>query len=120
MSRWNRIGITHQTLKCGTQILTRTPSLFPHKSAILPCNVEFMEKDVTYGRQKLGRPKEDEMEQVNTNAMIFMAASLKAAVHLGKDGNGISWECQYHDYVLRRTLSLRDSAFVLHRAEIDP
>ena len=36
----------------------------------------------------IGRPKEDEMEQVNTNPMIwalFVNAFLKAAVHLGKD-----------------------------------
>ena len=41
----------------------------------------------TYDRN-LGHPKEDEMEQVNTNVMIwglFMNASMKAVVHLGKD-----------------------------------
>ena len=47
-----------------------------------------MDKVFAYVRQKLGRPEEDKMERVDTNALIwriFMTASMKAAVHLGKD-----------------------------------
>ena len=39
-------------------------------------------------RQKLGRPKEDKMDQIKTNVMIwglFMNASWNAVSHLGKD-----------------------------------
>ena len=46
-----------------------------------------MDKVFAYERQKLGRPEDDKMELVDTNAMIwwiFMTASMKAAV-LGKD-----------------------------------
>ena len=60
------------------------------------------------------RPKENQMQQVNTNAIIqelFMAASMKAAVHVGKLGR----YCTCHEEHSIR----RGSAFVLHHAEID-
>ena len=68
--------------------ITIGPRVFPHNLAMLPSNVEFLVKVFTYVRQQLGRPKEDKVEQANTNAMIcglFITASIKAAVHLGKD-----------------------------------
>ena len=67
--------------------ITISPSVFPRNLAMLPSNVEYVVKVFTCVRQQLGRPKEDKMEQVNTNAMIwglFITASIKAAVHLGK------------------------------------
>ena len=63
-------------------------SLFPLNLAMLPHSVGYMDKVFTHARQKLGRPQEDKMEQVNTIARIwglFTNASMKAAVHLGKD-----------------------------------
>ena len=73
-----------------------------------------LEEVCTYVRQKLGRPKEDKMQQVNTNAIIqelFMAASMKAAVHVGKLGRYCTCD---EEHSIRR-----GSAIVLHHAEID-
>ena len=50
--------------------ITIGPSVFPRNLAMLPSNVEYMVKVFTYVRQQLGRPNEDKMERVNTNAMI--------------------------------------------------
>ena len=97
----------HQVLKCGTQVPSRTRArvnqwrgrkksrwsnhLFPQNIACAPDNVEYMEKVLLVVRQKLGRPEEDKMEQINTNAKIWrllMTACTKAAVHLRKDYGG--------------------------------
>ena len=75
-------------LTARSKKITVGQNLFPHNFAILPDNVDCMQKVFTYVRQKLGRPKEDKMEHVNTNAMIwglFKNASVKSTVHLGKD-----------------------------------
>ena len=68
-----------------------------HILAISPHSVGFLDKVFASVRQKLGRSKEDEMERVDTNAVIWrilMAASMRGAVHLGKE---------FEKYVLRRT-----------------
>ena len=68
--------------------ITVGPSLFPHNLVVLPGNDKFMEKVFAYVGQKLGRPEEHKMEQVNTSLMIwglFVTASMRAAVHLRKD-----------------------------------
>ena len=58
----------------------------PTKSTVGPSNVEYLKKAYSCERPKLGHPQEVEMEQINTNAMIWrlFTASMKAAVHLGK------------------------------------
>ena len=97
LSRWIRTCATHQTLLTQTPARRNllldwkdyrwskfVPSQFGHTAR--QCRV--FGKIFTYIRQKHGRPKEDKMEQVNTNAMnwgLLMAVSLKADVHLGKD-----------------------------------
>ena len=45
--------------------------LFPYNFAISPDTVEYLEKVFSCVRQKLGRPKENKMEQINSNAMIW-------------------------------------------------
>ena len=54
--------------------------LIPHNLTISTHCVGNMEKVFTYVRQKLGRPKEDKMKQVNTNTMI---CGLHGCVHEG-------------------------------------
>ena len=62
--------------------------LFPYNLASLPGSVEFLEKVFTHVRQKLGRPKEDKngagQHQRSDLGFLFVIASMKAAVHLGK------------------------------------
>ena len=74
-----------------------------------------MDKVFAYVRQKLGRPKEDKMDRVDTNAMIcgiFMTASMTAAVHFGK---------YYEEFLcFEEHRILRDSAFCSITQEIDP
>ena len=45
--------------------------MFPHNLAVSPSNVEYLEKAYSCVRRKLGRPQNDEMEQINTNAEIW-------------------------------------------------
>ena len=45
--------------------------MFPHNFAISSNNVAYMETVFSCARQKLGRPEDGEMEQINTNAMIW-------------------------------------------------
>ena len=89
-------------------------SSIPHNLAISPHSVGFLDKVVASVRQKLGRPKEDKMERVDTKAVIWrilMAASTRAALHLGKEFEKIR---------VARNRILRDSARVLHHTEIGP
>ena len=54
----------------------------------LPNNVDDLEKVYSNVRRELGRPPNDDMEQIDVNMIIwiiFMSATMKAAVHLGKD-----------------------------------
>ena len=129
LSRWIRKRTTHQTLKDGTQTLTRTRA---QGKPVARSNNYRWSKFVSwhfgqtsrqcrvYGESLHVRTIEtwssegSKMQQVNTNAIIqelFMAASMKAAVHVGKLGR----YCMcYEEHNIRR-----GSAFVLHHAEID-
>ena len=53
---------------------------------LLPNNVDDLEKVYSNVRRELGRPPNDDMEQIDVNMIIwviFMSATMKTAVHLG-------------------------------------
>ena len=81
---------------CGRQRVTEGPRTHHHCSVresescqtIAPHSVGQMDTVFANVRQKLGRPKEDKMDQIKTNVTIwglFMNASWNAVSHLGKD-----------------------------------
>ena len=60
---------------------------FHHNLDSSPSNVEYVQKAHSHVRRKLSRPQNDKV-QINLNAMtwgIYLSATRKAAVHLGKD-----------------------------------
>ena len=56
-----------------------------HNMKLVPNNVDDLEKVYSNVRRELGRPPNDDMEQIDVNMIIwviFMSATMKAAVHL--------------------------------------
>ena len=93
--------------------------LFPRNLDMSPSNVE---KTYSYVRRKLGRPQDDKMERINTNAMIcgsFMDASMKAAVHVGIDYEAIVRVTRTPEFSeIRPSLSLTQKEVVDQQNEI--
>ena len=127
LSRWIRMRTAHQVLQSATQILSRTqarwnllrdreraPSLEVWSQTVWPSphSIGYMDKVFASVRQKLGRPTESESTPT---------------LWRGEDSWLWQWTHRCISEKLWRTFTcdeqhriLRDSAFVVHHAQIDP
>ena len=133
LARWIRIRTTHQTLKCGTQTLTRTPA----QGNLLRDRKKSGYRWATFVFTQFGhiarqcRVQGENLHISTTETLSFKGRQSGASQQQRKD-LGIIWLRlwrQLYIWEINREDNftcheehwiLRDSAIVLHHAEIDP